>query len=355
MSSTRKPIIALTMGEPAGIGPEICAKVLTDAKLYEFCRPLLLGSTAIIADALKLIGKTKETTLISHASSALPNFTRLLYSPKELQIIDFDNFASRSLQPATDTQAGGKASGEYIEKSIQLALEQKIHGVVTAPISKVSFQLGGWGLKYRGHTEMFADLTHSEKYSMMLAHGNLRVVHVTTHLALRQALEAITLENVLTTIELADQTCRSLGIASPKIAVCGLNPHAGEDGLMGREEIEEIEPAIREAQQQGIRAEGPFPSDTIWPKIVSNFYDIGVAMYHDQGGIPVKLLGFQHRKEAHFQEIHGINVTVGIPIIRVSVDHGTAYDIAWKGVATPSSLFEAFEIASQLAEQKFFS
>jgi 4-hydroxythreonine-4-phosphate dehydrogenase len=245
----------------------------------------------------------------------------------------------------------GRAAGEYIEKAIQLAMNREIAGMVTAPINKESFDLGGYGKKYRGHTEMLAALTGAEKASMMLASGNLRVIHVTTHVSMRQAVDLIKKERVYNTIHKANEACRELGIENPRIGVCGLNPHAGEGGIMGYEEAEEIMPAIEKARADGLNVEGPIPGDTIYPRGKSGIFDVIVAMYHDQGHIPVKLVGFLHDGAA-WSSVSGVNITIGLPIIRVSVDHGTAFGKAGKGIANEQSLVDAVDYAVLIAKNR---
>ena len=215
-----------------------------------------------------------------------------------------------------------------------------IDAIATAPLNKEAINLAGFN--YNGHTELLAEATGTEDYAMMLVAGRLRVVHVTTHVALGKVSELIRKKRVMTTIKLTDQSLRSLGIKNPNIAVAGLNPHAGEGGLFGSEEKQEIRPAVEECRSLGISVDGPFPSDTIFLRGSRGDFDAVVAMYHDQGHIPVKTLGFEE----------GVNVTIGLPIIRTSVDHGTAFDIAWKGKANPRSMIEAIRLASDLARSK---
>ena len=239
--------------------------------------------------------------------------------------------------------------GKYLS---DLAMENKIDAVVTAPISKPSFTLGGWGEKYPGHTEMYADLTNTKKFTMLLAHRNFRVVHVSVHVSLEEAIRRVKTPRVIETIELALTSCKMFGIEKPHIAVCGLNPHAGDEGKFGYQDVEEILPAVEEMKKRGHNVVGPVPADTVWPKLKSGFYDIVVANYHDQGHIPTKLLGFQYDKDGHCIDVEGVNITIGIPMIRVSVDHGTAYGKAGKGIATPTSLLGALEIATTLAKNR---
>jgi len=225
---------------------------------------------------------------------------------------------------------------DYIKKAVGLAMEKKVDGIVTAPISKEALKLAGF--RWPGHTEMLAEFTGAKEYAMMLVGGPLRVILVTIHTALRNVPDLITKERVFGTILLARKACTMLGIEEPKIAVAGLNPHAGESGVLGNEEIKEIVPAVTLANEQGIAVQGPYPPDVVFHKAYNGDVDMVVCMYHDQGLIPLKMIAFDK----------GVNVTVGLPIIRTSPDHGTAYDIAWKGVADPSSMREAIKLALRL-------
>ena len=242
----------------------------------------------------------------------------------------------------------GRASFEYVKKVIELALAKEIDATVTGPINKEAINLAGF--HYSGHTEIFADFTRTKDYAMMLLHGHFRVIHVSTHVSLREACNRVRRDRVYRVIQLGHETLNRLGIENPKIGVAGLNPHAGESGLFGREEIEEIEPAIVQAQKDGLKVEGPVPPDTVFSKMQGGQYDLVVVMYHDQGHIPTKLLGFQYdEKTKTWGSISGVNITCGLPIIRVSVDHGTAFGKAGEGRANPESLVQALRIAAQLA------
>uniref|UniRef100_A0A6M3LNP6 Putative pyridoxal phosphate biosynthetic protein n=1 Tax=viral metagenome TaxID=1070528 RepID=A0A6M3LNP6_9ZZZZ len=243
----------------------------------------------------------------------------------------------------------GRLAGEAIKEAIDLALKGEIDAVVTAPIHKGAFNLGGW--KYAGHTEMFADLTNTSNYAMMLIHHNLRVIHVTTHCSLRQALDLITTDRVYETIKIAHNACRQLGIDKPRIAVAGLNPHCGEEGTFGNEEKEILLPAIKMAKEENILVSDSIPADVVFAKGLGGAYDCVVAMYHDQGHIPVKTVGFKWEKE-EWGEIDGVNATFGLPIIRTSPDHGVAFGKAGKGTADPTSMISAIKIAIQLVESR---
>jgi 4-hydroxythreonine-4-phosphate dehydrogenase len=243
----------------------------------------------------------------------------------------------------------GKASVEYIEKGIAMALAKEIDAVVTGPINKESINQAG--CPHPGHTEIFAVLTNTKDYAMMLIGEDLRVVHVSTHVSLRQAIERTKKPRVLTVIRLAHRALKALGIAEPKIAVAGLNPHAGEHGLFGDEEIQEIIPAIEEARAEGITVDGPIAPDTVFGRARGGLYDIVVCMYHDQGHIPLKTLGFTFDKTTQkWTSMSGVNVTLGLPIIRTSVDHGTAFGKAGKGTAAYDSMLDAIDVAIKLAQ-----
>lgn len=340
------PTIAITMGDPAGIGPEITAKVLSRIETYDICRPIVVGSKEIIMDAIHMTHRALKINAVTMPSEGKYEFG-------SLDLIDLDNIRMEHVKYGKVSAECGKAAGEFIMKAINLAKSGSVDAVVTCPIHKESFKLGGWGEEYVGHTEMFAALTNTKKYTMMLAHGNIRVVHVSTHVSLGEAVELVKRERILDVIKIARDTCLAFGIARPKVAVAGLNPHSGDGGIMGREEIEEITPAIEDAQKLGIDAVGPVPADVVFPQARGGLFDIVVAMYHDQGHIPSKLSGFAYDEDKQeWGSISGVNVTLGTPIIRASVDHGVAFGKAGKGIASPESLVDAIEIAVMFVENK---
>jgi 4-phospho-D-threonate 3-dehydrogenase / 4-phospho-D-erythronate 3-dehydrogenase len=344
MTEDLRPILGITMGDAAGIGPEIITKAFARHDIFLTCRPLVIGALAVFQDILPISGVDLEIRPVKTVSEAE-------FSPGRMNVFDLDNIKTSDFIYGRISAAAGRAAGECIETAIGMALAGSIHGLVTAPINKESFFAGGYGRKYAGHTEMLADLTGAREVSMLLAAGNLRVIHVSTHLSLRRALDEILAERIYRTIRTADLACRQLGLKAPKIAVAGLNPHSGEGGLMGDEEINEIQPAIRRAVSEGLNVEGPFPADTIFPRGTAGVYDMIVAMYHDQGHIPVKLHGF-HWKDGSWASVRGVNITVGLPIIRTSVDHGTAFGKAGKGTADDGSLIEAVDYAVRLASYR---
>ena len=245
---------------------------------------------------------------------------------------------------------GGEAAFQYVKKVIELAMEGQVDATVTNALSKEAINMAGH--HFSGHTEIYAHFTGTEKYTMMLAHENLRVVHVSTHVSLREACDRVKKDRVLDCIRIANDGCRSLGIQSPKVAVAGLNPHCGEDGLFGREEIDEIQPAINAALAEGICIPDgkPTPADTVFSKAIGGWYDIVVCMYHDQGHIPLKVKGFVYNREAgKWDAVAGVNVTLGLPIIRTSVDHGTGFGHAGQGYANELSLVNAIDYAIRFA------
>jgi 4-hydroxythreonine-4-phosphate dehydrogenase len=247
--------------------------------------------------------------------------------------------------------AAGRAAYAYIERAVSLAKAGEIHAIVTAPVNKEA--LAAAGVQHSGHTEILAQLTDTRDFAMLLMGKELKVIHVTTHVALRRVPDLVTRERVLRTIRLAQHTLEGLGRPRGRIAVCGLNPHAGEDGLFGDEEKTSIAPAIEAARAEGLDVSGPLPADTLFSRARGGEFDIVVAMYHDQGHIPVKTLGFEYDEAAKtWTGLSGVNVTIGLPFLRVSVDHGTAFDRAWKGIANHESMVEALDVATTMLEAR---
>jgi 4-hydroxythreonine-4-phosphate dehydrogenase len=343
---TEKPILGITMGDPSGIGPEIAIKALCSKEIYNICRPLLIGDARVMEKAVKKAVKLQDITIHPVSSVKDCRFEYRIIDVYDLNVLEIEK-----LKKGIVDAISGHAAFASIKKAIELALSGEIDATVTNPINKEALNLAGH--HYAGHTEIYADLTGTKDYTMMLADGDFRVVHVSTHVSLREACNRVKKDRVLKVIELAHATCQSLGIAEPRIAVAGLNPHAGENGMFGSEEIEEINPAIEAAAAKGINVEGPIPPDTVFAKARSGLFDMVVAMYHDQGHIPLKVLGFQYdQSSGKWQNIKGVNITLGLPIIRTSVDHGTAFDQAWRGVANESSLVSAIEYGVKLALNK---
>jgi 4-phospho-D-threonate 3-dehydrogenase / 4-phospho-D-erythronate 3-dehydrogenase len=325
-----KPIIAITMGDAAGVGPEIIIKALEINAIYDQCNPLVIGDSTILTRALQFAGSNLAIRSISETEVAK-------YERGTIDCLDL-KLLSESLPVGKVSKEAGNAAFRYLEKAISLAKEKKIDAIATAPLNKEALHLAGH--IFPGHTEILAELTGTEDFAMMLSAPKLRVIHVTTHVGLIKAVELINPTRVYNVIKLADQTLKKAGIASPKIAVCGINPHAGENGLFGNgEEEEKIIPAVKKAVSEGVDVVGPLPADTLFFRATRGDFDIIVAMYHDQGHGPIKVLGLES----------GVNITVGLPIIRTSVDHGTAFDIAGKGIASEESLVEAIRQAIELA------
>ena len=337
-------IIGITMGDPASIGPEITAKALSDPSVYERCKPLVVGDVPVMEEALKITGLSGKLKIhtIGDVSEALFEYGTI--DVCHMGMVDMDK-----LQRGKVSAMAGNAAFQYVKKVIGLAMDHKIDATVTNALNKEAMNLAGH--HYSGHTEIYADYTGTRKYTMMLAHENLRVVHVSTHVSLREACDRVKKDRILEGIRIAHQACRRLGIFQPKIGVAGLNPHSGENGMFGREEIEEITPAIQAARDEGIQADGPVPPDTVFSKARGGWYDIVVAMYHDQGHIPLKVVGFVYNQEEQkWDAVAGVNITLGLPIIRASVDHGTAFDQAGTGLASELSLTNAMDYAIRMAE-----
>jgi len=341
----RRPILGITIGDPTGIGPEIAAKALSMEEVNKVCSPLVVGDKGVMEQALE-IARVKNLKV-----NPVREVEQAVFEYGTMNVFDLSNVDLTRLVHGKVSQMGGRAAFEAITKVIELAMKGKVDATVTGPIHKEALNLAGY--HYSGHTEIYAQLTGTKNYAMMLVHGDFRVVHVTTHISLRKVCDLIKKDRVLNTIRLAHEAMISLGIEEPRLGVAALNPHAGEGGLFGNEEIEAIEPAVKEAKDEGMDVEGPVPPDTIFAKARGGRYDAIIAMYHDQGHIPTKLLGFLwDEKAGQWSSIRGVNVTLGLPIIRTSVDHGVAFDKAGKGKADPGSLLEAMKMAVQMAENK---
>lgn len=339
------PIIAITMGDPASIGPEITVKALAREGVYQRCRPIVIGDAGVMEDAARsLYGGNVRINPVHSVKEAL-------YTPGTIDVLDMALVDLGSLERGKVSALAGEAAFRYVEKVIELALAGEADATVTNALNKEAVNLAGH--HYSGHTEIYAEYTATERYTMMLAHENLRVVHVSTHVSLREACDRVKKARVLEVIRIADRACRELGIRAPRVGVAGLNPHSGEGGLFGREEIEEIIPAIEAAGHEGLNAEGPVPPDTVFAKARGGWYDVVVAMYHDQGHIPLKMAGFVYNQGMQkWESVSGVNITLGLPIIRTSVDHGTAFDLVGRGVASEQSLLSAIDYAIMLAQNR---
>jgi 4-phospho-D-threonate 3-dehydrogenase / 4-phospho-D-erythronate 3-dehydrogenase len=332
MSNTL-PLLAITMGDPAGIGPEVVLKALRNRDVYARCRPLVLGDRRMLERAAAWVGADLGYQAVEDPAEGS-------YSAGTVTILDLANAAPADCPIGQISAAAGRAAVEYVFRACDLAMAGAVDAVVTAPLNKAAMNQAGFA--YAGHTELLTERTGATNVSMLLVGPQLRIVHVSTHVALAEAIRRVTPERVLATIELAQRSCVALGIARPRIAVAGLNPHAGEGGLFGDQEQHAVVPAIAAAREKGWDVSDPQPPDTVFLRATKGAYDIVVAMYHDQGHIPMKLLAFDS----------GVNVSVGLPIIRTSVDHGTAFDIAGTGVASESSMLAAIDVALQMARAK---
>jgi 4-hydroxythreonine-4-phosphate dehydrogenase len=336
-----KPIIGISMGDPAGIGPEIIARALARASVHEICRPIVIGDAGIMRRAVSIAGTNLKVRSVTNVADAA-------FATDTIDVYALPGVQLENLQLGVISAAAGDAAFVAVKTMIELAMQKKIDATVTAPIHKEALVRAGH--HFPGHTEIFAHFTGTRDFTMMLAAQNLRVVHVSTHVSLRQACDAVTKDRVLKVITLGHSACRQLGIEKPLVGVAGLNPHASDGGLFGTEEREHIIPAIQAARAAGINADGPHPPDTFFAKANSGVYDICVAMYHDQGHIPVKCRGFHFdAASGMWDSVNGINVSLGLPIIRTSVDHGTAFDQAGKGTASDASLLDAIDYAAKLA------
>jgi len=327
------PVIGITMGDAAGVGPEIIVKSLAHESVYRQCRPLVIGDAARLEQANRIVGGSMQVRRIAKPSDA--QYERGTIDCIDLALIPAD------LPFGALSAVAGDAAYQYIARAVELAKADEIDAICTAPLNKEALHAGGH--KYPGHTEMLAHLTGIEEVSMMLVAPKLRVIHVTTHIGIIDAIRKIEPGLVQRTLERGHATLVKAGIANPRIAVCGINPHAGENGLFGYgEEEEKIVPAVQILRARGWDIEGPLPADTLFFRAGRGDFDLVVAMYHDQGHGPVKVLGLEA----------GVNVTVGLDVIRTSVDHGTAFDIAGKGIADERSLLEALRQGAELATRR---
>ena len=331
------PVLGITMGDPAGVGPEIIARALGEPHLWRASRSVVIGDASTMREALALI----RSPLALHPARAV---SECRWTDREIECLDLKNVDMSTLPKAKVSAAAGRAAYEYIAAAVRLARTKEIDGIVTAPINKEA--LAAAGMPHSGHTEILATLSDTRDFAMLLMGKELRVIHVTTHVALRRVPDLVTRERVLRTIRLAQRTLEDLGRPRGRIAVAGLNPHAGEEGLFGDEEQHAIIPAVEAARADGLDVTGPLPADTLFSRARGGEFDIVVAMYHDQGHVPVKTLGFTYDETTRtWTGLSGVNVTVGLPFLRVSVDHGTAFDRAWKGIANHESMVEAIEVA----------
>lgn len=324
-----RPAVAISMGDPSGVGPEITLKLIQTPEIAAACRPIIVGSKWCLAKAATVINA--HDLIDAGGDLALPD---------GVSLVDLDNVVPADHVWGTVTAESGRAAAAYVAHAVELAVAGSAVAIVTAPLNKEALRLAS--INYSGHTEMIAAQTNATNYAMMLVAPNLRVIHVSTHVRLAEAVRLVHRDRILEVIMLANRVLQEEGLKQPRIAVAALNPHASEGGLFGPEENEIIAPAIHDAEYAGVNVSGPYPADTVFWKASQGKFDLVVAMYHDQGHIPVKLAGFEQ----------AVNVTVGLPIVRTSVDHGTAFDIAGTGEASASSLIAATRYALRLAAGK---
>ncbi|MCP3942474.1 MAG: 4-hydroxythreonine-4-phosphate dehydrogenase PdxA [Desulfobacteraceae bacterium] len=333
-TTLKRPVIGISMGDPAGIGPEIIVKALNNPKIHDKCQPIVIGDAAILKKARNLLSIPLNIMPVDHPINAVND-------SKTICILNGSNLPESVTSLPSPTIDTGKAMQNYIITGVNLAQNNQIDALVTCPITKTGLKIAG--SKFHGHTELIADQTDTREFAMMLAGKRLKVILVSIHIPLCQVTKTLTIQNITQTIRLTqDSLIHRFGIPSPKLAVAGLNPHAGEESMFGDEEEKIITPAVDLARKQGCHIDGPLPPDTVFCHAMNGKYDAVICMYHDQGLIPFKLV--------HFKD--GVNTTLGLPIIRTSVDHGTAYDIAWQGIADPSSLMEAIYMAAFQAENR---
>ena len=351
---SEKPIVGITMGDPAGNGPEITVKALSHADMYDRCRPIVVGDAKMIEQATHFVGRPD---IAIHRCEKVSDAR---FTPGTIDVLHLELIPDVKTFPIGQVSVeGGNAAFQCVKKVIELALAGEVDATCTNALNKEAMnkaleyyhgEKSDGYTHFDGHTEIYATYTHTKKYTMMLAHHDLRVVHVSTHVSLREACDRVKKDRVLEVIEIAHKACRDMGIQNPRIAVAGLNPHCGENGLFGREEIEEITPAIEAAKAEGITGVvGPCPPDSVFSQALGGWYDIVVCMYHDQGHIPLKTVGFVYdREKQDWKAVEGVNVTLGLPIIRASVDHGTDFYHAGKGNGNELSLVNAIKYAVKM-------
>lgn len=325
-------IIAVTMGDPAGIGPEIIIKSLVEGELS--------GAPVVVVGCVQTLRRIQSLNVTPPAELRVIDSVDLAqFAPGVINVIDEPLADPTALQPGVVQAQAGDLAYRCIKRATALALSGEVKAIATAPLNKEALHLAGH--HYPGHTELLAQLTNSKDYAMVLYTDQLKVIHVTTHIALRKFLDTLSEQRVKTVIQVANDFLRRVGFDNPRIAVAGVNPHAGENGLFGEEEITIVGPAVRAMQAEGVNVTGPCPPDTVFMQCHEGMYDMVVAMYHDQGHIPLKLLGFYD----------GVNITAGLPFIRTSADHGTAFDIAWTGKAKSESMAVSIQLAMQITRE----
>ena len=341
LDQDKRPILGLTIGDPSGVGPEITVKAAMNAALHKKCRMLVIGDAGVVEQALTFCGLSAKLNKIADPADGI-------YSLGTIDILDLGNVDVSSLKMATVSREAGAAALAYIETGVDLALEKRIHGIVTAPIQKEAIHLAG--CPHAGHTDIIQHRTKSEIATSMMCVGDFRVLHATLHVSVADVSRTLTSERLLRIINLANSAALDLGIKAPRIGVAGLNPHSSDGGLFGDEEARIISPSIEDAKAQGMNVSGPVPPDSMFMKLRGGAWDVCVAMYHDQGHIPVKMMGwYWDETQRTWTQMSGVAVTVGLPIIRTNPDHGTAFEVAGKGIATPQAMCEAIEVAVEMA------
>ena len=331
MLENEKPAIAITMGDPCGIGPEVVVKALADPQVYASCRPIVVGNTFAMQQAVKLTGMPLTINETDDPTSAGEN-------PSVVDVVDIHNLNPEDITVGQISIPCGKAAMEWVSKAGQLALAGIVDGLATAPLNKEAASLAGF--QSIGHMELLQELSGAKTVATMLLAKNLRVVHLTTHRSLRLACDYVKKDRILEFLQLTHDNFIKWGFTDPRIAAAALNPHGSDGGLLGNEEAEEIAPAVQEARERGINVVGPIPADIVFHQAIQGRYDTVLCMYHDQGHIPVKVYGFEE----------SITANLGLPFVRTSVDHGTAFDIAGKGIADQVSMLESIRLAIGLAK-----
>ena len=327
----QKPAIAITMGDPCGIGPEVVVKALADPRVYASCRPLVIGNTYAMRQAMEVTGLPLNVNETDDPTGAGRD-------PATVDVVDIHNLNPEDITVGQISIPCGKAAMEWVSKAGELALAGIVDGIATAPLNKEAASLAGF--QSIGHTELLQELAGIKIIGTMLMSKNLRVVHLTTHRSLRVACDYVKKDRILDFLQLTHDSFVKFGFPNPRIAAAGLNPHNSDGGLLGNEEADEIAPAVIAAQERGINAVGPIPADSVFHQAIQGRYDAVLAMFHDQGHIPVKVYGFEE----------SVTVNLGLPFVRTSVDHGTAFDIAGQGIAQHVSMLESIRLAVELAK-----
>jgi len=330
---TKKPLLAVTIGDPSGIGPEVVAKSLQDQSTYEILRPVLLGTVSVVENALKAIGSDDQVVGVDSASEAK-------CEPGTIEVLSPGDWEGTAFPAGKHDAGSGAASHLWVEEAAKMCMAGQVEGMVTAPVNKESWHMGG--SKDTGHMEVFKRLSGSDYVATMLVSGPMRCMHLSTHKSLGEAVKYVTTDNIMTATRLTQKMFKEWGFENPRIAIAALNPHASDNGLIGSEEADEISPAIAQAVEEGIEATGPHPADTVFNSAAAGKYDVVVVMYHDQGHIPIKVYGVEK----------SVTVNLGLPFLRTSVDHGTAFDIAGTGIASEISMIEALKLGAALASKQ---